>query len=78
MPEILPVKGDINGDEMINARDVGVFRRDFGKSAEACINPCTDINGDGSVNARDINVLRKNFGKSAARDCTVEFSAQTS
>ena len=73
LPEITLAVGDVNGDEMINARDIGVFRRDFGKAVENCANPYTDINGDGNVNARDINVLRRNFGKSAAKDCTVEY-----
>ena len=73
LPEITLAVGDVNGDEMINARDIGVFRKDFGKAVENCANPYTDINGDGNVNARDINVLRRNFGKSAAKDCTVEY-----
>ena len=75
LPDIEVVRGDVNGDEMINARDIGVFRRDFGKAIENCANPYTDINGDGNVNARDINLLRRNFGKSAAKDCTVEYTA---
>ena len=33
LAEIELVRGDMNGDDMINARDIGVFRRDFGKSA---------------------------------------------
>ena len=75
LPDIEVVRGDVNSDEMINARDIGVFRRDFGKAVENCTNPYTDINGDGNVNARDINLLRKSFGKSAAKDCTVEYTA---
>ena len=73
LPEIELVVGDVNGDEMINARDIGAFRKDFGKTSENSVNPYTDINGDGNVNARDINILRRNFGKSAAKDCTVEW-----
>ena len=75
LPDIEVVRGDVNSDEMINARDIGTFRRDFGKAVENCTNPYTDINGDGNVNARDINLLRKSFGKSAEKDCAVEYTA---
>ena len=65
--------GDVDGNDLINARDINGFRKEFGKSGEAIGNMAADMNGDGNVNARDINVLRKNFGKSAAKDCTFRF-----
>lgn len=74
LPKVAMLSGDINGDGMINARDISEFRRDFGKTADAAKNHCTDLNGDGMVNARDITVLRKNFGKSAVKNCTMNYS----
>ena len=67
--------GDVDGNDLINSRDINAFRREFGKSGEAIGNLAADMNGDNKVNSRDINVLRKNFGKSAVKDCTVSYSA---
>ena len=67
------VAGDVNGDDLINARDIAVFRRDFGKRLENVVNPLTDIDGNGMVNAMDITALRRGFGKSAEKDCTITF-----
>lgn len=72
LPEIQLVAGDVNGDDLINARDIAVFRRDFGKRLENVINPLTDIDGNGMVNAMDITALRRGFGKSAVKDCTID------
>lgn len=75
MGTITATAGDVDGNDLINARDINAFRREFGRSGDAIGNKAADINGDGNVNARDINVLRKNFGKSAAKDCTVQYQA---
>ena len=74
LPDIELVRGDVNGDDMVNARDINGFRREFGKSGTEIGNLSADINGDGRVNARDINVLRQSYGKSAQKDCTVKFN----
>ena len=73
LPELQLVAGDVNGDDLINARDIAVFRRDFGKRLENAVNPLTDIDGNGMVNAMDITALRRGFGKSAEKDCTITF-----
>lgn len=74
--DVILVAGDTNGDEIINIMDMGAFRVDFGKTGEEIGNPYTDVNGDGMVNIVDMGTFRSNFGKTAAKDCTVEFSAQ--
>ena len=33
LPEMIPVRGDVNGDDMINIMDMTVFRQNFGKTA---------------------------------------------
>ena len=63
--------GDVDGNDLINSRDINGFRKEFGKSGDEISNFAADMNGDNKVNSRDINVLRKNFGKSAVNDCTV-------
>ena len=73
LPEIVPVKGDVNGDDMINIMDMGFFRANFGKVGANIANPYTDVNGDNMVNIMDMGTFRANFGKTAAKDCTVEY-----
>jgi len=75
LPEIAPVKGDTNGDDMINIMDMGAFRANFGKVGGSIANEFTDVNGDGMVNIMDMGTFRANFGKTAAKDCTVEYGA---
>jgi len=75
LPEIVPVMGDTNGDDMINIMDMGAFRANFGKVGGNIANEFTDVNGDGMVNIMDMGTFRTNFGKTAAKDCTVEFGA---
>lgn len=67
------VRGDTNGDDMINIMDMAAFRQNFGKMGAAVLNPHTDTNGDGMVNIMDMGTFRMNFGKTAAKDCTVVF-----
>ena len=74
LPEIIPVRGDVNGDDMINIMDMAAFRQNFGKTGEAILNPYTDTNGDGMVNIMDMGTFRQNFGKTAPRDATVEYA----
>ena len=75
LPEIVPVKGDTNGDDMINIMDMAAFRQNFGKMGANVANAFTDTNGDGMVNIMDMGTFRQNFGKTAAKDCTVVFGA---
>jgi len=75
LPEIVPVKGDTNGDDMINIMDMGAFRANFGKVGANISNAFTDVNGDGMVNIMDMGTFRSNFGKTAAKDCTFAYGA---
>ena len=73
LPEITLVQGDVNGDDMINIMDMGVFRQNFGKVGANILNALADVNGDSMVNIMDMGIFRSNFGKTAAKDCTVTF-----
>jgi len=73
LPEIELVRGDTNGDDMINIMDMGAFRANFGKVGTNIANAFTDVNGDGMVNIMDMGTFRANFGKTAAKDCTITF-----
>jgi hypothetical protein len=50
--------GDLTGDSVVNADDLGVLLSNFG-----CTSACTaDLNGDGVVNADDLGMLLSGFG----------------
>ncbi len=53
-------KGDVNGDEEVNAKDVTMLRRFIagGYGAEVT-EKIADANGDGEVNAKDVTMLRR-------------------
>src|SRR2546430_811334 len=52
--------GDINGDGIVDIRDYGVWRQQFG--ATDCGNPA-DLNADCIVDIRDYGIWRQNFGQ---------------
>src|SRR5262249_38812581 len=52
--------GDINNDGIVDIRDYGVWRQQFG--ATDCGN-VADLNGDCIVDIRDYGVWRQNFGQ---------------
>src|SRR6266702_1147954 len=52
--------GDINNDGIVDIRDYGVWRQQFG--ATDCGN-AADLNGDCIVDIRDYGVWRQNFGQ---------------
>lgn len=55
---VLPeVPGDINGDGIVDAADLGLLISAFGTSAVA-----PDLNGDCAVDAADLGLLIENFG----------------
>src|SRR5437764_10298245 len=54
------VLGDINNDGIVDIRDYGVWRQNFG--ATDCGNPA-DLNGDCIVDIRDYGIWRQNFGQ---------------
>ena len=53
------VLGDINNDGIVDIRDYGIWRQQFG--ATDCGNPA-DLNGDCNVDIRDYGIWRANFG----------------
>src|SRR3954453_19779892 len=52
--------GDINCDGIVEIRDYGIWRQQFG--ATDCGNPA-DLNGDCIVDIRDYGIWRANFGQ---------------
>src|SRR3954463_8503251 len=52
--------GDINNDGIVDIRDYGIWRQQFG--ATDCGNPA-DLNGDCIVDIRDYGIWRQNFGQ---------------
>jgi YVTN family beta-propeller protein len=52
--------GDINNDGIVDIRDYGIWRQQFG--ATDCGNPA-DLNADCIVHIRDYGVWRQNFGQ---------------
>jgi hypothetical protein len=54
---------DINGDCIVDIRDYGVWRQNFG--ATDCGNPA-DLNGDCTADIRDYGVWRQHFGETGA------------
>jgi hypothetical protein len=56
--------GDINGDFIVNIRDLALVTRAFGTIAgDPMWNPMADENGDGKINIRDIAIVAKHFGE---------------
>ena len=52
--------GDINNDGIVDIRDYGIWRQNFGQTN--CGNPA-DLNGDCLVDIRDYGIWRQNFGQ---------------
>jgi uncharacterized protein (DUF2141 family) len=58
---------DINGDSIVDIRDYGIWRQNFGTSN--CDNPA-DLNLDCIVDIRDYGIWRQNFGHTAGPGAT--------
>jgi hypothetical protein len=60
------IPGDVNGDNVIDLTDFGLFAAAFGTSVFAYppdgYNPDADLNGDGYVDLNDFGILAQNFG----------------
>jgi hypothetical protein len=56
------ILGDINCDGIVDIRDYGIWRQQFGQTN--CGNPA-DLNGDCIVDIRDYGIWRQNFGHTA-------------
>ncbi len=56
--EIVP--GDIDGDGVINAKDVTMLRRYLAGGWNVTVNLANaDVDGDGTINAKDVTILRR-------------------
>jgi hypothetical protein len=51
--------GDANGDRIVNAADLSLFRSAYGSTDSTF-----DVNGDGVINAADLTAFRANYGMS--------------
>lgn len=64
---VLSTKGlntDVNGDGVVNMRDIGIVGRAFGTSqGEPDWNPAADVNGDGVVDLFDVALVARDFWK---------------
>ena len=55
-----PKNGDVNGDGVVNAKDVTTLRRHLaGGWSVTIVDANSDINGDGTINAKDVTMLRR-------------------
>jgi hypothetical protein len=58
------LKGDVNGDGVVNMADAIVVAGVFGKtSTDSGFKPNADLNGDGVINMADVIIIANNFGK---------------
>ncbi|MGN0475470.1 MAG: leucine-rich repeat protein [Acutalibacteraceae bacterium] len=63
LPETIEIyAGDINGDNIINAKDSAILSAAFGtRKGSDGFNSNADLNGDGIINAKDKAILSANF-----------------
>jgi len=56
--------GDINGDGIVNYKDLGLLGASYGlKLGDAGFNPNADLNNDGIVNYKDLGILGSHYGE---------------
>ncbi|NLE28536.1 MAG: hypothetical protein GX629_02560 [Phycisphaerae bacterium] len=80
-----PVRGDANGDRMVNVGDLGILAANYGRNlkVEGVDSPLWrsygDFNGDGVVNVGDLGILAANYGaeSSYSADYAKVFVAQS-
>lgn len=54
------IPGDVNGDEVVNGKDVTTIRRYIVGGYEQSVNvSAADVNEDGRINAKDVTLIRK-------------------
>jgi hypothetical protein len=55
--------GDVNGDQVVNGTDFGLFRPAFGTAAgDPAYLAYLDFDGDGAINGVDFGQFRSRFG----------------
>jgi len=60
--------GDINGDNIVNYKDLGLLGASYGlSSGDAGYNANADLNGDGIVNYKDLGILGAHYGEQKVR-----------
>ena len=60
----LRMMGDVNGDGVVNMKDIALVARAFGSSSSSTNwNSAADLNGDGVVNMKDIALVARHFGE---------------
>ena len=58
MPDTPPCDPDLNGDDVVDATDLGIFLAYWGLKPHA-----GDFNNDGSANAADLGILLSKWGE---------------
>ncbi len=62
---LVTIEGDLNGDRIVDMRDLGIAARAFGaRPGDLLWDPIADINDDDIVDMRDIGISARNFGQS--------------
>lgn len=60
------ILGDLNGDGIVNVRDVAMVARVFGTSkGEPDYNPSADLDQNGTISISDVAIVAQNFGRSS-------------
>nr|2Y3N_B Chain B, CELLULOSOMAL FAMILY-48 PROCESSIVE GLYCOSIDE HYDROLASE [Pseudobacteroides cellulosolvens]2Y3N_D Chain D, CELLULOSOMAL FAMILY-48 PROCESSIVE GLYCOSIDE HYDROLASE [Pseudobacteroides cellulosolvens] len=63
------LKGDLNGDGVINMADVMILAQSFGKAiGNPGVNEKADLNNDGVINSDDAIILAQYFGKTKSAE----------
>ena len=58
--------GDINGDDIVDMRDIGAIVIAYGSfPGHARWNPEADMNNDNTIDMRDVALTARNFGRCA-------------
>jgi len=61
---VVRIMGDVNGDGMVNMKDIALVARAFGSTPTSLNwNFAADLNRDGMVNMKDLALVARNFGR---------------
>ncbi|WP_428307819.1 SMP-30/gluconolactonase/LRE family protein [Lacipirellula sp.] len=61
-----PIPGDFNGDQLVNAADLGIWRVNFGNSSGSATVAMGDADGNGRIDGADFLVWQRHFTPAAA------------
>ncbi|BBO30911.1 dockerin type I domain-containing protein [Lacipirellula parvula] len=65
-PTVEPIPGDFNGDQLVNAADLGIWRTNFGNSSGSATVAMGDADGNGRVDGADFLAWQRHFTPAAA------------